>query len=486
MEFTLAITIAAAIIASIYPFGWIKDWYSLVATAVPGLLFYILFIVIGVGMRRSAEAAGESEDTLPDDEKTQPWQQVLYGIILGAVLVGLMFGSKFVLDLTDMVNWFHSKEQVAFAESIEPLERLNTLEAWQQIETDAFEALKDEAIPPEWRIDLEELVLKSIYWQAMKADTIKDKREQLDRAEAWATEHGIDNDLVRAVQQAQIAVIPTPTPRPTKLPPTAIPPMVLPDGSTAELVRIQRVPGANVYYMRLLGPDGNPVTGLQSKDIQAGGGDVTVTDLSVVPEKRSMCVLIDASGSMGNVGIAEAKKGAKVLINSLLPDDEICILVFQGRSVTPSGWISGSNKQDAIDVIDAIRQGGDTPLYDALYQALQELKNRDGRPIIVVLSDGKNTSSRLITEQSDIMSLLPIIGAEIYPIRLGKDNEEFFAELATNGEVQVLDDPTQIEDAFTKISELVGDQYAILISGSEELNEIVVGGGDTSITIDIP
>ena len=108
-------------------------------------------------------------------------------------------------------------------------------------------------------------------------------------------------------------------------------------------------------------------------------------------------LLIDRSGSMGGQPIANAKSGARLLVDAL-GDGESAIGVASFASgfsqdftltAIPVGD-SQSVKGDAQSAIDTLSAGGGTSLYAGALSALDELENSqlNGRKILVLLSDG--------------------------------------------------------------------------------------------------
>jgi hypothetical protein len=472
--------------------GWTSDIYQAIATVPLGLLAFAIMIAVA---RRNAAVAEEDDEAGSDDPEDQPSPlgNVFVGILLAVVLVGSMWLEKTVVDRTQLATQFYDIDRPALTQDIQLLE---TTGGWKKVEDLAVDRLTRH-LSGDWQRELEATVLDAIIHQAREAETPQKKLDLYNRAIAWATAHGLSPDLASAeLALAKPTATPTPIPTSTPLPtatlrptrtPTATPEgaQILPNGTTAQLLRDQPVPGANLYYVRVTDPDGKPFIGLTDRDVTAGGSRVTVTDLSVHPEPKSVVLAIDASGSMQTSGaMAATIQGAKAFVSTLSSGDEVLVLVFQGTTVTSSGWLSDRTK--AVAAIDAIQAHGDTPLYDAVFSALKELKSRNGRQILVVLSDGNDTSSQLIQE-TDVTSLLTVVQPEIYPIRVGDANRSFFDLLAhqTGGTVQALTKPGDIVAAFSAVSDLIGQQYAILVEGNTPPSRITIGSGPTKIVFTI-
>jgi Ca-activated chloride channel family protein len=59
------------------------------------------------------------------------------------------------------------------------------------------------------------------------------------------------------------------------------------------------------------------------------------------------------------------------------------------------------NQKDLLKALGTLRAGNNTALYDAVYLAANEkLKNETGRKVMVVISDGADTASKVRKEEA--------------------------------------------------------------------------------------
>jgi len=117
-----------------------------------------------------------------------------------------------------------------------------------------------------------------------------------------------------------------------------------------------------------------------------------------VREKRVgnfLLFLVDASGSMGAQARMSATKGAvlSLLLDAYQKRDRVALITFRGReaqlALPPTGSI-----ELAAKLLAELPVGGRTPLTAGLLRAHEQLtrhlrKNPDGRPIVLVLTDGR-------------------------------------------------------------------------------------------------
>ena len=138
--------------------------------------------------------------------------------------------------------------------------------------------------------------------------------------------------------------------------------------------------------------DGRLVTTLAQSDfeIRDDGKPQPITLFDNTPQPIRLVVMLDVSGSMeGNLPLLRA--AADQLFARLRPDDVVRVGAF-GRDIT----ISPSFTRDVNELRSAlptmIAPDAPTPLWRALEKALDAFdKESDVRPVILVLSDGKDS-----------------------------------------------------------------------------------------------
>lgn len=131
-------------------------------------------------------------------------------------------------------------------------------------------------------------------------------------------------------------------------------------------------------------------------------GDFTVLDdgapQSLVTFARgdvpfSAVILLDASASMAGEKMRAALDGARAFTTAMRPLDEARLIVFSDRLLARTPFLgSGVDLLGGISV--PLAQGG-TALNDHLFIALQALEQRQGRRVVIILSDGMDSHSVL-------------------------------------------------------------------------------------------
>jgi Ca-activated chloride channel family protein len=106
----------------------------------------------------------------------------------------------------------------------------------------------------------------------------------------------------------------------------------------------------------------------------------------------TVVVMLDTSGSMtGSIKLLKA--AAEQFVTRLLPEDKAAVGAFNDKIE-----LSASFSNDRDSLITEIRDldfGNGTRLYDALNESLNQVRGIDGRRVVLVFTDGDDTSSRV-------------------------------------------------------------------------------------------
>jgi Ca-activated chloride channel family protein len=217
---------------------------------------------------------------------------------------------------------------------------------------------------------------------------------------------------------------------------------------------------------------GAPVAGLQKDNflLQEDGREqkISVFDKeSALP--ISIALAIDTSLSTRHdlpLEQASAKRFAHAILR---PVDALSVFAFsESVSQSPFGYTADLKRID--EGIDHIRLGAATALFDAGYLASRSLDRRQGRKVLVLITDGGDTISRVdykgaarAAEEAEALVysiiVVPIensagreIGGEHALIQLSED---------TGGKYYYATSMSQLDDVFRKISDELRNQYLL-------------------------
>ncbi len=127
--------------------------------------------------------------------------------------------------------------------------------------------------------------------------------------------------------------------------------------------------------------------GLRQKIVTFARGDVPM----------AAAVLVDASASMRGRRLRFAARGATAFANETRATDEVSLQLFSDRLLFASPFDSDLDEHSVA--LTEVRAKGGTALNDHLYRALKQLEARQGRRVVVLLSDGFDSHSALEIEE---------------------------------------------------------------------------------------
>ena len=165
-------------------------------------------------------------------------------------------------------------------------------------------------------------------------------------------------------------------------------------------------------------PKGKYITGLDKrafKLLEDGQGQ-EITDFRNEDAPLAVSVMIDTSGSTLASDLNRINKSVLDLANRLDPDDVLAIYTFgEGGAQQIRDFASSVN--DLKPLLKQLRGQGDSPMYDAVLRATQDLKKRpERRRVLILISDGADTTSQKTLHEAGRDTFLA--GVAIYSIDL--------------------------------------------------------------------
>lgn len=177
-----------------------------------------------------------------------------------------------------------------------------------------------------------------------------------------------------------------------------------------------------VNLVRLLvsvrAPSGAPLTTLNKQDFRVFDSGMP-QDLAVFERNTSLplsvAVLIDTSGSTQkdlHYEVDSVQRFVPTLLASGNAEDTFALFSFNWRTSLEVDF-SRSQKR-AERALHALHGEGGTSLYDAIYLASDALTGREGRHVIIVVTDGGDTTS--YKKYDDALAAAQRADAVMYPV----------------------------------------------------------------------
>ena len=232
----------------------------------------------------------------------------------------------------------------------------------------------------------------------------------------------------------------------------------------------QFMAGVNVHLVELPTTtfrDGRPVNDLQESDFKVldDGKPVKVAKFEHVANlPLSIGLAIDTSESM-RPRMSEAQKAASAFFaNVLHAGDKAFVVAFDLRPEMVQKW--SPNGGDLSAGLAKLRTGDSTALYDAVAFSLYNFAGVKGRRALIVLTDGRDTSSKLTFDQT--LEYARRAGVPIYGIGIGiaptaVDVRFNFGKLCneTGGTVFYIDQASDLKRIYDQIESELRSQYLL-------------------------
>ncbi len=228
----------------------------------------------------------------------------------------------------------------------------------------------------------------------------------------------------------------------------------LPGHQQQPVIRV-KVPLVEVYAS-VYDRHGRYVEGLvrDSFRVFEDGKPQQITNFEADSGKLSCAILLDTTGSM-NEALPHVKNSIIKLIDILGSEDAVAIFTFDRRLVVRQEFTT--DKVAAKRAVLRTRAEGQTALFDALSEVVQEISERPGKKALVVFSDGDDNAS-VLNANSAVMRAKRA-GIPVYAVAEGeatrsKELRRLLEDLSkrTGGASYQAKKASEIEEVFQRIA----------------------------------
>ena len=216
----------------------------------------------------------------------------------------------------------------------------------------------------------------------------------------------------------------------------------------------------------LVTDDGHPVAGLGPDDFEVRDNgvrqDISILRLEEIP--LNVMLTVDMSASVDGVRLDNLRAAARALLDGLRPDDRAGFIAFNHvvsrvRDVT-------SSIDDVRAALDQVTPSGATSLIDATYASLTVTDSNLRRGLVVVFSDGLDTSSWLTEEQ--VVESARRSESIVYAVAVAqrRGSPAFLREIsdATGGRLLELDQTDDLPAVFVSVLNEFRQRYLLSYS----------------------
>jgi Ca-activated chloride channel family protein len=183
----------------------------------------------------------------------------------------------------------------------------------------------------------------------------------------------------------------------------------------------------------------------------------------------TVVVMLDTSGSM-TLTLDLLRQAAEQFLIRLLPADKGRVGAFNDKIQFSSKFTN--DRDQLVTDVKSLDYGNGTRLWDAVGASLDELKGVEGRRVILVFTDGDDTSSRL--SQGSVIDRARAEEVMVYAIGLESNyfNGQHMVRTKPDGGLRRISDETgggyfelkkssELASTFTKVAQELHSQYVI-------------------------
>jgi len=182
----------------------------------------------------------------------------------------------------------------------------------------------------------------------------------------------------------------------------------------------------------------------------------------------SIVLAIDTSSSTRKDIRLELEAARRFIHSMIRPQDAIALFAFATSVDEMTPFTSKLHQVDSA--INQVRVGGATSLYDAVYLGAKALMNREGRKVLVLITDGGDTASSIdykealrAAQQSEalVYSLIDVPVEASAGRNTGGEHALIQISNDTGGKYYYASNIAQLEKAFEQISDELRTQYLL-------------------------
>jgi VWFA-related protein len=160
-----------------------------------------------------------------------------------------------------------------------------------------------------------------------------------------------------------------------------------------------------------------PVAGLSADDfvVTDNGVRQRIDTVTVSQVPLSVTLVLDASASVAGERLDSLIAASEAAVNELRADDRVSLITFSSGVVRPVAFTA--NFESARSALHAITGYGHTTMRDGVFLALRATPHDSTRPLLLVFTDGLDTSSWL--SEDDLLESVRRANLVIHAVTVG-------------------------------------------------------------------
>ena len=210
---------------------------------------------------------------------------------------------------------------------------------------------------------------------------------------------------------------------------------------------------------------GKPVRGLRAADFEIFDNGVrqSVDIVSFEQLPLNVVFTFDLSDSIVGERLANLREAGHAVLGALVTGDQSALVAFNNAVLVGPGLTSDAGLVRAA--IDRAEPAGNTSLIDAVFSGMMLAESDVGRGLVIVFSDGLDTSSWL--RPKAVLDVAKRSDAVVYAVSSGlADRSEFLADLTehTGGRLFKVESTRSLSAVFLEVLNEFRQRYLLSYS----------------------
>jgi VWFA-related protein len=188
------------------------------------------------------------------------------------------------------------------------------------------------------------------------------------------------------------------------------------DGRAQQTQRPTFRAGVQVVRIDVLATDGGkPIPGLTPADFEVrDNGVLQKVDLANTADHVAVVIVLDLSGSVEQYALKELYAACQSLVGAMHPDDRAWLVSFADHWDLRTGPTTDMGRLKRA--LEQLKPGGRTSMWDAIVSGVSLVTGLDGRSLVLVFSDGMDTSSWLDEDRAvDVLKRSEVVVSSVQP-----------------------------------------------------------------------
>jgi Ca-activated chloride channel homolog len=206
---------------------------------------------------------------------------------------------------------------------------------------------------------------------------------------------------------------------------------------------------------------GHPLKGLRAADfdVRDNGVRQNVDFLLLENVPVSLAVVLDVSGSVAGERLEHFRKAVDRTLDSLNGDDRVALVTFSHEMTML--FPAAVDRERLRSRLHGVRGSGGTSLLDAAYAGLVMSDRDEERGLVLIFSDGRDTSSWL--SPARVLETAKRSQAVSYAVSPAASRNRFLSDLVTltGGSLLEVDSTTDLGNTFAGILEEFRHRYLL-------------------------